>query len=224
MSNLSLFENKGQILVSSRVVAKDFEKQHNNVLRDVRNISEGMLKLEHTPNEYFIESQYTNPQNHQEYSEFLLTRKGFLMYVFSFQGNEAFKMKYIEEFDRMESLLRERQTTDWLKTREQGKLIRRQETDAIQKLIPYAEGQGSKSASQYMYTNYTNLVNKIVGLQTGKRGEASVKELMLVALLEDIIMKTIEEEIAKGVYYKEIYKACKAKAYQFANLAYLDVS
>ena len=147
MSNLSLFENKGQILVSSRVVAKDFEKRHDSVLRDIRNISEGIHKSVDTPNDYFIESQYTNPQNHQEYSEFLLTRKGFLMYVFSFQGNEAFKMKYIEEFDRMESLLRERQTTDWLKAREQGKVTRRQETDAIQKLIPYAEEQGNKKAT-----------------------------------------------------------------------------
>ena len=234
-NELGLFEKKGQILVSSRLVAERFEKRHDNVLRDIRNIIEGMLKLEHTEQkegllkledtqrvfDYFIESKYIDGQNYQKYDEFLLTKKGFWLYVFSFQGNELLKMRYIERFEEMEELLRERQTTDWQITRQKGKLIRRQETDAIQQLIPYAIEQGSKNAMK-LYMTYSKLVNQIVGLESGKRNEATFKQLMQVAMLEDMITNTIFEEMYKGVFYKEIYKLCKAKSEKLAELLYLD--
>ena len=74
------------------------------------------------------------------------------------------------------------------------------------------------------YMTYSKLVNKVVGVEPGTRESASHKDLMLIALLEDMISKTIEEEMLKGVYYKEIYQVCKGKARQFAKLTYLKVS
>jgi len=123
----------------------------------------------------------------------------------------------------MRQALLERQSTDWLQTREKGKLIRRNETDVIQQLIPYAEEQGSRNAKLF-YVNYSKLVNKAIGIETGKREFATHKQLMLVSLLEDIISNTIREEMAKGVYYKEIYQICKRKVDQFVGLAYLDAA
>lgn len=223
VNELRLFEKKNQILVSSRVVAEKFEKNHFHVLRDIERILGGISNVGDTQNNYFIRTKYTNEQNRQEYPEFLLTKKGFLMYVFSFQGNESFKMAYISEFERMELLLRERQSTDWLKTRKQGKLIRREETDIIQKLIPYAENQGSKNANKF-YLIYSKLVNKAIGIESGQREFTTHKNLMVIALLEDMISKTIEEEIGKGVYYKEIYQICKNKVKQLSKLTYLTAS
>ncbi|MDR1218164.1 MAG: hypothetical protein LBK73_00975, partial [Treponema sp.] len=69
--------------------------------------------------------------------------------------------------------------------------------------------------------NYSKLVNKAAGIESGERGNVSYKTLMLVALMEDIIQRTIADEMGKGVYYKEIYKACKTKVEQFAGLACL---
>ena len=221
-NELGLFEKKNQILVSSRIVAEHFGRMHKNVLRDIRGIIRGVLKSEHTPlSGYFIESKHINEQNHQEYFEYLLTKDGFLMYVFSFQGNELFKMQYIKRFDEMEAALRERQTTDWLQTREKGKMIRRQETDAIQQLIPYAQEQGSQNALK-LYMTYSKLVNSIMSIESGKRNQATGKQLMQISLLEDMITNTIIEEMGKGVYYKEVYKICKKKAELFAGLTYID--
>ena len=125
---------------------------------------------------------------------------------------------YIE---RLEALLRERQSTEWLETRKKGKMIRREETDAIQLLIPYAEGQGSQNANK-MYVSYSKLVNSVVGIESGKRSEATFKQLMHIGLLEDMITNTIIEEMGKSVYYKEIYRICKDKAVLFAELVYIS--
>jgi len=222
-NELGLFEKKNKILVSSRVVAERFGKRHDNVIRDIKGIIRGLLKIEETPlSAYFTESSYTNEQNNQEYFEYLLTKDGFLMYIFSFQGNELFKMRYIKRFDEMGAALRERQTTDWLQTREKGKMIRRQETDVIQQLIPYAQEQGSQNALK-LYMVYSKLVNSIMGIESGKRNQATGKQLMQISLLEDMITNTIIEEMGKGMFYKEIYKICKKKAELFAGLVYIGL-
>ena len=220
MNELGLFEKKNQVVVSSRDVARVFEKRHDNVLKDIRElkISSEFRLLN------FEESNYLNEQSKQQ-PQYILTRDGFAIIAMGYTGKKAmqFKEAYINTFNRMESLLRERQTTDWLETRKKGKIIRRMETDVIQQLIPYAIEQGSKNAKMF-YANYSALVNKTVGIENGTRGEATHKQLMLVALIEDMISNTILEEMANGVYYKEIYKICKAKVLQFATLAYIGES
>jgi hypothetical protein len=130
-------------------------------------------------------------------------------------------MAYIDRFEQMEAALRERQSTDWLQTRKNGKLTRRGATDAIQQLIPYAEAQGSTNIAKTAYSNYTKMVNKAIGLESGERETAPYKTLMLVSLLEDIISKTIIEEMDTGTFYKNIYLKCKDKVNQFVSLAYL---
>lgn len=225
-NSLALFENKGQVLVSSRLVAKDFGKEHFSVISTVESLieeTEGYQSPIDTP--IFLKQSYIHEQNRQQYSEYLLNKRAFLLLMMRLKGNIAFikQNEYIDEFERMESLLRERQTTDWLKTRQSGKLIRRETTDAIQKLIPYATSQGSQNA-RMMYLTYSKLVNKTVGIESGTRDKATVMQLMQITMLEDLITRTIQEEIANGVYYKEIYKICKAKVNQFATLTYLNAA
>ena len=80
---------------------------------------------------YFVRSEFGHKGN--LYKEYLLIRDGFSFIVMGFTGKEAdlWKLKYKQAFNKMESLLCERQTTDWLKTREKGKSIRREETDVM---------------------------------------------------------------------------------------------
>ena len=136
-NNLMVFERKEQAVVSSRVIAEKFEKEHRNLLRDIREIIGGLLKNEQTPKDYFIKSEYSNEQNGQIYPEYLCTRDGFTLLAMGFTGTKAleWKLRYIEAFNRMESFIRERQSSEWLLTRKQGMLIRRSETDTIADLI-----------------------------------------------------------------------------------------
>ena len=95
----------GELVVSSRVIAEQLGKEHRGVLRDLDNMLEGMPKSVHTQENLIISSTYVNEQNKQTYREYLLTKKGFTLYVMNIQGYNEFKLAYIEEFDRMKNAL-----------------------------------------------------------------------------------------------------------------------
>ena len=218
MKKLMLFEKNKQAVVSSRAIASIFNKQHQHVTQSIENlISENSLVKS-----MFYSATYETERG-REYREYLMNRDGFALLVMGFTGKEAldWKLKYIKAFNLMENAIRERQSSEWLITRKQGKLIRRNETDAIADLIIYAEEQGSKSMAKHAYTIYSRLVNGLVGIDSGQRDVASFKTINTIAFIEDMINNTIYEEIENGTYYKEIYKKCKANGKQIMQFAYL---
>lgn len=109
MSNLiKILKSDGQLVVTSREIGSNFEKDHAKVTRDIESLIEGIAKNGDTYNHLFIESQYQNDQNKQWYKEYLLTRDGFSLLVMGFTGQKAlqWKMKYIEAFNNMERVLK----------------------------------------------------------------------------------------------------------------------
>ncbi|HFI0462646.1 TPA: Rha family transcriptional regulator [Streptococcus suis] len=108
---LNLIEVDGVPYTTSRMLADKFNKQHRNVLRDMDEIKEGLLKSEQTPEKpYFIESSYIHEQNKQEYREILISKKGCILYMFNIQGYQDEKMLFIESFEKMEQALNETPT------------------------------------------------------------------------------------------------------------------
>lgn len=102
-------QNKdGVAVVSSRVVAYDFDKQHKHVLEAIENLIKDMGVAEKSA-DLFIESKYQHPQNKQWYKEYLLTRDGFSLLVMGFTGKEAlqWKLQYIEAFNKMEEQIKQ---------------------------------------------------------------------------------------------------------------------
>jgi Uncharacterized phage-encoded protein len=103
--DLGIKNKDGLLVVSSRIIANGLNKKHKHVLESIDNIIRfGLDESSTTP--LFIESRYIHNQNGQEYREYLLTKQGFLLYMFNVQGYNDFKIRYINEFDRMENLLR----------------------------------------------------------------------------------------------------------------------
>lgn len=154
--------------------------------------------------------------------EYIMNRDGFALLAMGFTGQRAieWKLKYIRVFNAMEAFITERQSSEWLMTRKQGKLIRRNETDTIANLIDYAKSQGSQSADR-MYMVYSKLVNSLVGIDAGQRDSVPFKTISTIMFLEDMILHTVDEEMQKGTHYKDIYKACKANGEQIMRFAYL---
>lgn len=133
--------------------------------------------------------------------------------------------EYISKLEKENEYLRiallNKQNSEWLETRKQGKLTRRNETDVIASLILMAKKQGSKNADK-LYTVYSSLVNKLVGIKSKQRDIVSVETLEHIRLLEDLISKVIANGIENDVYYKNIYKNCKEKANELIKLLTLD--
>jgi hypothetical protein len=92
------------------------------------------------------------------------------------------------------------------------------ETDTLANLVDYAEAQGSRNMRKKVYILYSQLVNSLVGIQSGEQETEPFKTLSVVAFLEDMILHTVDEEMQKGTHYKDIYKICKANGEQIMDL------
>lgn len=97
--NLGIENKDGILVVSSRIVAEGLGKRHDHVIRDLENILTN-------PNlgALILLSNYVDSKGETR-KEYLLTKDGFLLYMFSIRGYEEFKLAYIREFDRMKEEL-----------------------------------------------------------------------------------------------------------------------
>lgn len=118
----------------------------------------------------------------------------------------AFKKELVRQFYAMRALLLERASPIWQDTRSLGKEIRRQETDAIKRLVDYAVSQGSKNAVRY-YTSLSRLADHTAGII--ERNKAQVVQLTTLLLVEKVIAQEITAGLEAGRPYKEIYSAVK---------------
>lgn len=95
----------GELVVTSRQVAVDFDKRHSDVTEIIRKLTTENSAVKNM----MIESKFEHRGN--EYTEYLLTRDGFSLLVMGFTGSKAleWKIKYIEAFNKMEQALKEPQ-------------------------------------------------------------------------------------------------------------------
>lgn len=210
MDNLVYIHHEVAVCDSLQVAEK-FGKEHRNVMRDITNLlenTEGACSKLSRP--LFLKSSYIHPQNKQRYPKYYMTRDGFTLLAMGFTGQKAleWKLKYINAFNRMESIIREKQTPTWQESRQTGMTTRKIETAAIKRLCKYATMQGSKHPER-LYTAYTKLANKAAGITT--RTAATSLQLSILTVAESIIAQTINSGIEENKPYKEIYQDCKKK-------------
>lgn len=152
-----LFAEKknGQAMIDSRTVAEVFEKEHKNVLRDIKNLdcSPEFTALNFEPSTYKDKSGKKNPC-------YNMTKDGFVFLVMGFTGAKAaeFKEKYIAAFNAMESHIRQ-----FYAYREEYP----EYTDAIKE---HYEREGK--TSRFAYSNEADMINKIVLGMTAREFKA----------------------------------------------------
>ena len=198
-------------------MAEKFGKRHDRVLRAIFNLlKNGEVK----DKGIFKSGTYTDGKG-EERPMYTMNRKGFTLLAMGFNGDKAlhWKLLYIDAFDKMESLLKEKSTLSWEETRRIGKLTRKSETDTIKKLVEYAKEQGS-THSDKLYMTYSKLANKMAGVS--RREKATITQLNNLSMMENIILNVIQTEIKAGVHYKQIYKDCKERIQTVSKLAFLD--
>lgn len=99
-----VFENNGNIVTTSLLVAEKFGKEHRHVLEAIRELirtAENSALLN-----WFEESAYVSAQN-KELPMFIMNQDGFTLLVMGFSGKKAlgFKMDYIQAFNNMKNSL-----------------------------------------------------------------------------------------------------------------------
>jgi len=134
-------ELKGKAVVSSRKVAEIFNKRHDNVLMDIRNLdcSKEFWLLN------FEERNYKS--RGKKYPEYLMTKDGFTFLVMGYRGKKAAKFKeaYIKRFNEMEG---------FIKSLTSAKLEFPEFTNAIM--------MAHEEPKHYHYSNEINMINRIV--------------------------------------------------------------
>lgn len=216
MSELVQLKND-EAVCDSLMIAEKFYKEHRNVLQSIDN-----LIAENSAVKKMFQQTYYQADNGQKYRKFLMNRDGFSLLVMGFSGKKAleWKLKYIEAFNKMEKVIREKSTVTWLVSRQAGMLTRKSETDVIKELVEYAKAQGSTHADM-LYMTYSKLANKMTGISD--RDTASVVQLNRLEMIEQIILCVIREGMVSGQEYKQIYQNCKERLELVRELAYLGI-
>ena len=213
--NELVYLKKNEMYTDSLKVAEIFQRRHDDVVRSVEKLIERNEEISKDIRTFsdiskqFVKTRYKDEQGRMQ-TKYLMNRDGFSLLVMGFNGKKAheWKLKYIDAFNQMEKIITEKQTTIWIETRQQGKLIRKSETDVLQKLVEYAREQGSGHADM-IYMTYTKLANKMAGITT--RDSATNSQLNELSTMERIIAKIVLDEMAEGIHYKQIYKDCKER-------------
>ena len=130
---VNIQEVNGALLVSSRNIANNFEKRHNDVVKAIENLTTENFVVK----EMFIESRFNHKGN--SYKEYLMNRDGFSLLVMGFNGPRAltWKLKYIEAFNRMEEELRDNIKYEYenLSTEMKALLMHDKKIQAMQKEV-----------------------------------------------------------------------------------------
>ena len=135
-------------VVTSLDIAESFEKRHDNVLKDIRELkcSDEFRLLN------FEEISYRDSYGKNQ-KAYYITRDGFTLLSMGYGGDKAmrFKEAYIRQFNNMERLLHEKYIE-----REKGTAVRNLLTDALK----MSAGNGRNQ--DHSYSAYTNSIYKAV--------------------------------------------------------------
>lgn len=206
-----VFLQNNQALTTSLKVAEVFGKQHQHVLRDIRDLHKQIEDVSRF-GEMFHEDSYPDNYGRQQ-PMYTMSYDGFTLLTMGFNGKKAlkFKLDYIQAFNAMKEkiieLLAERKSEEWRAIRQAGKLGNQKMCDAIHNyIIPLARSSGSTAPDKVFYMNYQKLVNKRAGIQPNSRDSQPLGQLYEIEKMQDMVEISIKGLAARGDDYKAIYR------------------
>lgn len=230
IAGIKVFEQDDKLWTTSLEVAEKFGKRHDTVLRAVRNLE----CSDEFRRRNFAEADYADEQGKPR-PMVAMSRGGFSMVVMGFTGRDAvaWKEKFIAAFDLMENTiieqakrLKRQGELDWQTQRQEGKRIRRIETDAIKDFVEYAQNQGSKNAKFY-YSTVTTMAYRALflldkGLEKhfpGKlREHLDIRQTINLSAAELAVEQALRDGMKQDMPYKEIFLFAKNRVEMLASI------
>lgn len=223
-----VFVKNNEVYVDSRVIADHFTKgNHYHVKKSVETLMKD-LELLSTPRnlglkEYPIINKTEEIYRKRKAEYYELNRFAFSMLATRFRTKEAIEwtVKFLERFFLMEKALARQEDTEWITSRQQSKIARREETDMIKKFVEYAKNQGSKNADMY-YIHITKATNKTLQLlqcnEPSTRDFLDKLEISQLIYSEMVVKTSLEKYMEMNIPYKEIFKLVKEDLLKCADL------
>jgi Rha family phage regulatory protein len=210
-----------QAVTTSLKIAEIFGKKHKNVLQAIERLStdipERIWRLNFQPRDY-------TDERGKNWKTYEINRDGFTLLAMGFTGKKAlaFKLQFIEAFNKMEQALLNQKNLSWQQQRGEGKTARRGETDCIARFVDYAARQGSTQPKMY-YLSITKMTHKALfpdeQAVTSPRPFRDMLDDMRLAFLttaEYIVQQALDEGMKAALYYKEIYTLARQRVEQYA--------
>ena len=171
-----VFRKKDEVLTTSHLVARAFNKRHSDVLRAIDNLE---CSQEFSERNFALAK--TKDKQGKKRRSFNITKDGFTFLAMGFTGKEAarFKEAYIKAFNDMADYIRSHK-----EKRQDAKLEYRPMTEAIK--------LAHDPVQFYHFSNEADLINSIVIGMTAKR----FKELNKVDSVRDNLKPFQLEAIA----------------------------
>lgn len=147
-TDINLYERNGIAYCDSLQIAKELDKRHGHILRDIESqLSDIALSNQPKFGEInFVLDMYKDRRNRKQ-KRYLLTKDGFVFLVTSYGGKKAtdFKISYIQRFNDMEEYIKSIQTA-------------KMEFPALTQAIKEAHDE----PKSYYFSNELNMINRIV--------------------------------------------------------------
>jgi len=221
-----------ETFADSRVIAEKLGKQHKHVLDKIDRLQKEIMGLvaesSATKKDEGIEvfKEKAHFYRGQTFRYFEINKPAFSLLVMGFTGKKSLIVKraFNKAFYDMEHMLLNHSNLEWLRSREQGKQVRLEMTDAVKHFVEYATRQGSKNAKMY-YANLTVMTYKALGLieknekvRNEFRNKLDQMDLFILTSAERVAQKTLLEGMELGLHYKEIYQLAKQKVIVLADI------
>lgn len=213
--------HEGKPFAKSTDIARYFGMNHKNMLRKIESFYsfDAMLsgsKLRHLERKVRGGIQRYYEMDAEAFSFICLSMTGKKAEKFKWAFIEAFKMANKEALINQVRVEINREIEQFVVEREEGKKVRLDFTNTMQRLCKYAEeirgmSYGGKCP---FYPMYTRLIYKSLGLCTVKAGgykirDLSIEDVQKVKERESEVSAAVNEMIDNGEDYHDIYKWIK---------------
>ncbi|MBN2545717.1 MAG: Rha family transcriptional regulator [Spirochaetes bacterium] len=227
MNNL-LTVKRDEIYVSTNIIANELKREHRTIYKLVETYEKELKTLG------VLAFEMLKPKTKKggaPLKVYYLNEEQFIFLIMNMRtkANEIdtvmkMKLKISKQFHQMKKWIIEQKTQkqneQYIETRNQSKIERKQETDIIKIFIEYAKKQGSKSSDKY-YMIYSKMENSAFFILKEKfknvREILNIQQLSKIIVADMIVKTAIIEGMNNEMYYKDIFQLAKKRVIEMSK-------
>lgn len=212
--SLNLTTINGQSRISSETISESIGTNYKSTIR--------LIKTHMPALETFGEVRFKIAAGKRKTLAYLNEDQA--IFLLTLSKNTAVVVEFKRQLVAAYSVLRKKQAgidanrakVEWQQNRELGKLIHRNNTDALKTFIAYSGAQGSTNYPKRGYSMFAQMVNKALAVED--RDSVPEGRLHLIATAELIVEQALINGMTERLPYKIIYQQAKREVETFSAM------